>query len=199
MTLRIGGYAAIVGGPLWLLGLAGSSANGGASPWPWLGLMAAGTAALLVALIGLSSFQARRHPLLTWGAFAVPAIGTVVSVVGGVAMTVVGDRPFVGDLSPWYVWMFGTIAMFAGSGLFAIATWRTRVLSRRAAGILAISSIAALLPIPALTGAVAGPDAVITALLLVAMAAFVGGWIALGVSALRVDRPLTSTFTGAAS
>ncbi|OGO54259.1 MAG: hypothetical protein A2V85_17275 [Chloroflexi bacterium RBG_16_72_14] len=197
MSLRIGGWAAIAGGPLWFLGLAGASADANDGPGPWSGVMVAGTAALLVALTGLSAFQARRYPRLTWAAFALPAIGIVVSAIGAVAMAVVGDRPFLGDLSPWYVWMSGTITMFVGSGLFAVATWRTPTLSRRAAGLLAVSSVAVFAAVPAMTGLFAAPDAVITALFVVAMAAFVGGWIALGTSALRIDRSISSTLQGA--
>jgi hypothetical protein len=197
MSLRIGGWAAIVGGPLWFLGLAGASADTIDGPGPWSGVMVAGTAALLVALIGLTAFQARRYPRLIWVAFALPALGIVLSAIGGVAMAVVGDRPFLGDLSPWYVWMSGTITMFVGSGLFAIATWRTRTLSRRAAGLLAISSVAVFAAVPPMTGLFASPDLVIGALFLIAMAAFVGGWIALGTSALRIDRSIPSTFQGA--
>jgi hypothetical protein len=199
MTLRLGGYAAIVGGPLWLLGLAGASADQTDTAGPWIVLMSCGTAALLVALIGLSSFQARRYPRLTWAAFALPAAGTGVSAVGAIAMAAIGDRPFVGDLSPWYVWMFGTIAMFAGSGLFAIVTWRTRTLSRRGAGILAITPVAVFVSIPAMAGVVPFPDVLVTALFFVALAGFVGGWVALGVSAVRSTGAAPITLEGAAS
>jgi len=95
MSLRLGGSAAILGGALILAGFAGSSRDGSDSPFPAGALILAGTAALLIALIGLSSFQARRHPRLIWTAFAIPAIGTVVSCVGLVAMAIVGDRPLV--------------------------------------------------------------------------------------------------------
>jgi hypothetical protein len=199
MSLRIGGYAAIVGGPLWILGLAGASADQTDGDGPWIALMSCGTAALLLALIGLSSFQARRYPRLTWAAFVLPAAGTVVSAVGAIAMAAIGDRPFVGELSPWYVWMFGTIAMFVGSGLFAIVTWRTQALSRRGAGILAIASVAVLVAVPVMAGVVPIPDVLVTALGLVAMAGFVGGWIALGVSALRVTGRASISLEGAAS
>jgi hypothetical protein len=199
MTLRVGGYAAIVGGPLWFLGLAGASTDQFDGAGLGLVVMSCGTAALLLALIGLSSFQARRYPRLTWAAFALPAAGTVVSAVGAIAMAAIGDRPFVGDLSPWYVWMFGTIAMFVGSGLFAIVTWRTQALSRRGAGILAIASVAVFVSVPAMAGVVPIPDVLVTALFLVASAGFVGGWIVLGVSAVRSTGATPITLEGAAS
>src|SRR5512137_1476326 len=55
MSLRIGGYAAIVGGLLWLYILAGNAINNGAeSGAPFIGIaILAGTLATLVALIGL--------------------------------------------------------------------------------------------------------------------------------------------------
>src|SRR5689334_880090 len=79
MSLRVGGYAAIVGGFLWFVALAGNAINnGGDSFSPWLGYSIVGATLLtLVALIGLSAFQARRHPVLTWAAFAIPALGAV--------------------------------------------------------------------------------------------------------------------------
>jgi hypothetical protein len=97
MSLRIGGYAAIAGGVLWLLVLAGSAiSNGGESFSPWLSYAIVGATVLtLVALIGLSAFQARRHPILTWAAFAIPALGAVVGLVGYTAIAVTGDSDTV--------------------------------------------------------------------------------------------------------
>src|SRR3954447_17291974 len=84
MSLRVGGYAAIVGGLLWLIVLAGNAINdGGDSFSPLLGYAIVGATLLtLVALIGLSAFQARSHPVLTWTAFAIPAFGAVIGLVG---------------------------------------------------------------------------------------------------------------------
>ena len=57
MTLRIGGYAAILGGLLWFLVLAGNAINnGGNSFGPFLGYAIVGaTAMTLVALIGAAA------------------------------------------------------------------------------------------------------------------------------------------------
>ena len=61
MTLRIGGYAAIVGGVAWFSGLAWAQLD--PSDWdPGPLLVVLGTISLLVGLTGLSAFQARRHP-----------------------------------------------------------------------------------------------------------------------------------------
>jgi hypothetical protein len=195
MSLRIGGSAAILGGVLFLAGLVASSidhSDDGASPWT--AFLLAGTAAPLLALIGLSSFQARRHPRLIWTAFAVPAIGTAVSCVGIVGMAVLGDRPLVGDFSPWEIWVFGVFGTVLGSALFAVATYQTRALSRRAAALLATGSIVLVaVLVVGMTGivpAMVGDAAVVTSVLMLAgLLAFAAGWIALGWTALRLERP----------
>ncbi len=82
MSLRIGGYAAIVGGILWFVALAGNAINDGAESGarPRPGVLVAATILTLVALVGLSAFQARRHPALVWAAFAIPAVGAVIAL-----------------------------------------------------------------------------------------------------------------------
>ncbi len=190
MSLRFGGYAAIVGGILWFAGLVLAQLGRGAAPGPVMVML--GTISLLVALTGLSAFQARRYPRLTWAAFAIPALGAVVSVVGLIGMTTTGDEPFVGGLSGWYLWFFGSLGLFAGSGLFAIATWRVRTLSRRAAALLGAGCVAI---VPALAGGFGGPELVPQVLLGASLGVFAGGWLALGVSALRAG-PTTAPTLG---
>lgn len=93
MSLRIGGYAAIVGGLLWFIALAFNAINAGADSgaW-WVGVViVVATITTLVALIGLSAFQARRHPVLIWAAFAIPAAGGVIGLFGFAAMVVLGN------------------------------------------------------------------------------------------------------------
>ena len=182
MTLRIGGYAAIVGGVLWFAGLAWSQVGHGAAPGPAMVML--GTLSLLVGLTGLSAFQARRHPRLTWAAFVIPAIGAVVSVVGLAGIAATGDEPFVGGVSGWYLWFIGSLTLVVGSGLFAIATWRVRTLSRRGAGLLGAGCVAL---VPAIGGGVGGPEMVAQLLLAASLGSFAGGWLALGVSALRTS------------
>jgi hypothetical protein len=198
MSLRIGGWAAIAGGLLWFIGLAAASANDADDDGIWSLLLLAGTAALLVALVGLSAFQARRNPRLVWAAFILPAVGAVVSIVGIIAMAVAGDRPFLGDLSPWYVWVFGMLAMFIGSALFGIATLRTGTLSRTGAVMLAVGS---LVLVPVMAGISGGivPEQVGMIVTAVTFLAFAGGWVVLGVSALRAGRPLATSLQGAMS
>jgi hypothetical protein len=192
MTLRIGGYAAIVGGLLWFLTLAGNAINnGGESFFPWLGYAIVGaTAATLVALIGLSAFQARRHPALAWAAFAIPAVGAVIGLLGYALIVVTGDSDaiLIGGVSPWMLGSFGLLTMVLGSSLFAIATWRTRSLSRGASGLLAVGAglvIVTLLGVG--SGGFSLPGALVP--VIAAILAFPAGWIALGVSALRISGP----------
>ena len=187
MSLRIGGTAALLGGVLWFVGIAGSSATEFDGLFAVLALIA--TASLLVAMIGLSAFQARAYPRLIWLAFGIPALGTVISLIGYYGMVTVGDRPFLGELSPWYVWITGTLLMIVGSGLFALATWRASSLSRGAAAVLVAAAVAVLIFLPNLMGLVSiMPEALGSVATILALAAFGAGWSGLGLSALRMDR-----------
>jgi hypothetical protein len=175
MSLRVGGIAAILGGALWAFGLyLGSGLEGADIPLNPMLLMVAGSIALLVALVGLSAFQARTHPRLAWAAFALPAVGTVASVVGLVGTNMVGE-PF------WAVWFLGTLTFFVGSALFGIATYMTAALSRGAAILLGVGSV--VTPVAALAS--------FGFLAVGALTGFALGWCALGVQAIRLDRPAT--------
>ena len=194
MSLRLGGYAAIFGGVVWFAGFVLAQGGHGAAPGPLMVLL--GTVSLLVGLTGLSAFQAGRYPRLTWAAFAVPALGAVVSVVGLIGMTTTGDEPVVAGLSGWHLWFFGSLGLFAGSGLFAIATWHVRTLSRRAAALLGAGCLAMV------TGVVfdlGGPEQIAQILLGASLLGFAGGWVALGVSAVRTHQAVAPRLQGAAS
>ena len=191
MTLRIGGAAAALGGATWAAALVwGAIDASDESEIPALGLIAA-SVLLLIGLVGLSAFQARIHPRLVWAAFAIPAVGNVVSIVGLVGIGIVGDRPFLWADSPWAVWMVGLGAIVIGSLLFALATARTAALSRPAGLVLAVGSAAMVFAmLVSLLGLVV-VDGVL--LLLPPVVLFAGGWIWLGVDAIRRDRPALST------
>jgi hypothetical protein len=188
MSLRIGGAAAIVGGLSWIVALVGSGLTGNMESSPfWVGLFLAGNVGLLVALVGLSAFQARTHPALIWAAFALPALGGVLSTAGIIGMALLGDRDIVAGWSPWAIWAAGTIGLVIGSALFAIATWRTRALSRAAAVLLLVGSLS-LLPMFGIgSGSIESP--ISAELFLAGMVVLFGsGWTWLGASAVRADR-----------
>ena len=77
MSLRIGGIAAIAGASLIVIviALTGGHTEGSENA-NTIALLVA-LAALLVALTGMSAFQARTNPWLVWTALAVTAVGTV--------------------------------------------------------------------------------------------------------------------------
>ena len=138
---------------------------------------------------GLSAFQARRYPVLIWAAFAVPAVGAIVALVGAVAVAATGDsdRAIVAGLSAWAISTLGVLGLLVGSGLFAVGTWLTRSLSRGAAALLGFGSIVVVIGLTGLSGGFV-PSEVAGLILLVSILAFPAGWAALGVSALRVGR-----------
>ena len=184
VLLRIGGFGAVFGGAAWFAGLAVASglaaAEGGR---PWLGVMAAGSIGLLVALVGLSAFQGHRRPVLAWVAFAVPAISTVASAVGATAMLVLPEDDSLFGTSPWGIWMIGLLGLFVGSILFAVATYQADVLSRRAAAALGGTAAAALILGVFVSGASNTSGA--AAVMAMTIGAFAASWMWLGISALR--------------
>jgi len=103
-----------------------------------------------------------------------------------VGMAVVGDRPFIGDLSPWYVWMLGSMGLIVGSGIFALLALRTALLARFAAALLAVGSVAIPFVGLGLGGNSSQPTAMVA--MVAALLAFAVGWMAIGLSAVRLDR-----------
>jgi DNA-binding PadR family transcriptional regulator len=184
MSLRIGGIAAIVGASLIVIvvaftgGLTEGSENVSA-----IALLVA-LAALLVALTGMSAFQARSNPWLVWTAFAVTAVGTLAIFIAGVSdLAGVGPTDWRDGLLP-----FGAVTAALGSATFGIATYRGSVLSRKGALSLVIG------PTVGLIGAIAvGQDlwGLGMSLVLVGLVSFLAGWFTLGVAAIRLDRPST--------
>jgi hypothetical protein len=170
MSLRIGGFAAIVG--------AGLLASAGFLSYDVIrvhdavqpALLLSGLAALLVALAGLSAFQARVAPRVIWAAFGLTAIGTLVALVGSVAVKLFGD-------TYWAIGIGGLFAALVGSALFAITTYRTAALSRGAAVLLCAGSV-----LPFFSGTM-------QLLLLVSVICFLLGWLVMGIQAIRLDRP----------
>jgi hypothetical protein len=184
MMLRIGGVGAVFGGPAWFIGIAGSSAAGG-SP-AWMGIALAGTVGLLLALVGLSAFQAHREPKLAWAAFGIPALGTIVAIIGTAGLVLLKDgEALIGTWSSWGVWMVGLLGMLLGSIIFAVATYRADVLSRRAAQSLAATSVVVLVAALGLTGTTGATGESAALAVAACLASFAASWMWLGISALR--------------
>ena len=178
MSLRIGGFAAVLGGAFLATSIVlGIGVVGSVEPVVPGILLVTGSAALLVALAGLSAFQARTHPVLSWAAFAVTAVGTIVCIVGIVGMELVGE-------GYWIAFILGVLGAFVGSTLFAIATYLTAALSRGAALLLGVGSVLTIT-------AGLGGDRLPPVLLVVTSIGFALGWFLLGIHAVRLDRPAT--------
>jgi hypothetical protein len=180
MSLRIGGIAAIVGASLIVIVIALGGLTEGSDKASAVALLAA-LAALLVALTGMSAFQARSNPWLVWTSFAVTAIGTFTIFVAGVSdLAGAGPRDWRDGLLP-----IGAVTAAIGSATFGIATYRASVLSRKGALSLVIG------PAVGFIGAIAvGQDlwGLGMPLVLVGIVSFLAGWFTLGVAAIRLDR-----------
>jgi hypothetical protein len=180
ISLRIGGIAAILGTVIWtiffFLVSPGTAFQGAVAIVAFAGLLA-----LLVAVTGLSAYQARSHPRLVWSAFAITAAGTIALFIGAAAeLSPVGNGGWNEALV-----VVGGFAAVLGSALFGIATYRASAPMRGAASLL-------------VAGAAIGVAGVILAyanlglgwlLMFSGLICFLGGWLALGLQAIRLDRP----------
>ncbi len=174
MTLRIGGIAAILGaaalGSAWFLGSGLFVDNGPVAGF----LLVLGLGLLVLALAGLTSFQARTYPVTSWTAFALLTVGTVIAIVSFVGVAAEED-------GYWELGIIGLLVGLAGTGLFAVVTYRSAALSRAGAVLLATGS-----GLPFLAVALNQPVFVAAAILF-----FLLGWFLVGVQAIRLDRPAT--------
>lgn len=174
MSLRIGGIAAILGAATlavaWLLGYGFMDVDGAVAGL----LLVIGLGLLLVAIVGLTAFQARVYPVLSWAACGLLTVGTIIAFIGFLGASL-GRDGF------WNLGALGVITALVGSILFAIATYRTAALSRGAAVLLGVGSV---LPFVSM---VSGQPIFIVA----ALVCFLLGWFLLGVQAIRIDRPAT--------
>ena len=185
MSLRIAGLAAIIGGSFWgltwlaliILDLAGSGQQG--IDALLVASMIIAAIALLVALAGLSAFQARTHRAIVWASFVVPGLGALSMALGVALMALeVGNA--------WNVMIVGLLALPAGAIIFGVVAYRTAALSRRGSAVLAVGAalqLAGLMIV--MTVDWSSPLQLIT---LVGTAGFAAGWIALGADAVRGDR-----------
>ena len=183
--LRIGGVGAVSGGTLWVTGFVAGSVLGSETPL-WGLLMMTGTAGILLALIGLSAFQARTDARLAWAAVLIPGLGSAVSIVGLVGMLTMPDTdvPMLAGMGAWSIWALGTLATLIGCGLFGVATYRAGVLSRPGAIGLVVST-GAILVMAFGIGGNGGPVGLAAWAFVASLVVFAGSWALLGVSALR--------------
>jgi hypothetical protein len=172
MSLRIGGIAAILGATslaiAWILaaGLVEVEDN-----IAWL-MFFIGLAFLVVGVAGLSAFQARIDPGLSWAAFGFLAVGAVIAAIGVIG-TSLGRDGF------WDLGALGILTAMFGTLLFAIVTYQTAAVSRGAAVLLAVGAV-----LPFVSMVTSQPLVVVAALI-----CFLLGWFLLGVQAIRLDRP----------
>ena len=119
--LRIGGFGAIIGAALWFIGLAGGSAADDGSDTVWLVVSMLGSVGLLLALTGLSGFQAHREPRLAWAArlYAATAVGLRRASIGPPIITIV----FGGCAKP-------SCAMSATAHSTGTVGWQTEITCR---------------------------------------------------------------------
>jgi hypothetical protein len=141
MSLRIGGMAAIVGASLIVIVIALTGGHTEGSDKASAIALLVALAALVVALTGMSAFQARSNPWLVWTAFAVTAVGTVAIFIAGVSdLAGAGPRDWRDGLLP-----IGAVTAALGSATFGIATYRGSVLSRKGALALVIGPTVGLI------------------------------------------------------
>jgi hypothetical protein len=177
MSLRIGGIAAILGAATlatgWVVGSGLVSGTETAGPLAGI-LLLVGMGSLLVAIAGLTAFQARTYPIMSWAACGLLIVGTVIAAVGFLG-ALLGRDGF------WDAGAVGVVTALVGSTLFAIVTYRTAALSRAAAVLLGVGSVVPFLSIPTNQ-----PIFIVGALV-----CFLVGWLLLGLQAIRLDGPAT--------
>jgi hypothetical protein len=199
MTLRIGGLAAVLGGLAWTAGLIWTSVDGTDDVGPGGWVMIAGSVLLLLALTGLSAFQSRNHPRLVWAAFIVPAVGALITTAGALLMAARGDGTVFAGLGGWDLWFIGLVTLIVGSGLFAFASWRTGSMSRAGSALLGASALILVVALPSALGLLPIPwEPLLSIALAAQLLTFCGGWIVIGLSAIRQDRPIALVTTGGA-
>ena len=173
MSLRIGARAAMVGAVLWVAPFLISPIAPDLRLL-WGTSLLVGSFLLIVALAGLSAFQARRHPTLVWLSVGLPTVLGVVVLGATIGAFALEDRAVVADLTPWSLMILALVGLVIGTALFAALTLRTGVLPRSGALLLGAGSVVAFL-------------SMITPLN-VLIALFPIGWLVLG---WQVERDLT--------
>jgi len=183
---RIGSLAALVAGVLWIITVLlafGARGGTGGSPTPFVILLMVASASMLVALFGLDVAGDGQRARLRWSSVLLPAAGIVLTVIGGIGIVLVGDRPFIAGYVPWVFWAPGVILLLLGSALFG-TTVAINDGSIRWRGVLL--EVGALVQLFGLIGTDLANDDIAIGILGAFL--FGGGWIALGLTPNRIPR-----------
>ena len=181
-SARLGAGAAMAGGALWMLALATAVRDDPAMTGLVMLLVSLTLSMFVVALAALSAVQSRSHPRFVWASFLLPAVGVALLMGGSLAEVSVGDRPLVGDLTPYAFWMAGVVFALFGSLLFGIISTVAGGLTRSTAVLLSAGALVQLVTIVATDHASDGW------LMLAGAVAFGLSWILVGVGASRQER-----------
>ena len=188
-SVRLGSVAAVAGGVLWMLAVVVAVYGRMDDSNPPMALVAVAMLSILIALAALSAAQSRRHPVLVWASFLLPAIGIVLLATGAVAQLVVGDRPIIGQVTPWVPWFFGIMLALVGCAIFGIVSAVTGGLTPWTAVMLSVASVTQL-------ATLFGHDVRTDGDVMLGGAAVFGvSWLLVGVGVARsgrtpVDRPV---------
>jgi hypothetical protein len=183
MSLRFAGIAAIIGGVLWGLSWLAIITFDASATDEADGLLSASlitaTVALLVALAGLSAFQARTHRVAGWASFLIPGLGALLMVLGLTLMV-------LGVGNAWNVMIVGLLALPTGAIVFGAVTYRTEALSRGGSALLAAGASLQLAGIVIVMAVEWTSPLQFVGVL--GAAGFAVGWLVLGADAIRRDR-----------
>ena len=174
MSLHVGGIAAILGGALWAVAVLLAFLFEVDPLGPAL-LFLTGWLAFLVAIIWFTAFEARRYRVLAWVAVMFPALGACIGIVGIVGMLI---GSFGIGFTYWSLYNLTAIPA-VGFTIFALAAYGMASPFRLGAVTLFVGAIAPFIFFGAAIEAAAA----------IGLALIVTGWFALGVQALRLDRP----------
>lgn len=148
-TLRLGGWAAVLGGGLWFLAYVGFGLVGLIARTQPRGVPSGEGAAFLVglvvtpvclvaALVGISRSLTGQRRTLALLSSLLPATAAGVMTVGLVANAVLPDRPFVSDADTWEGWTVAMVGLVLGCLVFGCVIGTSGWLSRWAAALLLV-------------------------------------------------------------
>jgi hypothetical protein len=181
-TSRIGVIAATAGGALWVLTLALALWQTPALAGLVMTLIALTLSLFVVALGALSAVPGRSRDLHVWVSLLLPVVGVSLLVGGTAAQLAVGDRPLVGELTPYAFWIWGTFLAVVGCTLFGIVSAAAGGLTHASAALLSVGAIVQIVTL------LMTDHARDEWLILLGAVAFGLGWIVVGLGAAHAER-----------